>query len=286
MTIKPLGYAWGFSIVMKLVATLLFGILSSAAATATPLPGVGAELHVGASTYCGKSESWFSVVLPEARRVLSTVDGFRLVRVVANQGAELDLWRGLYAINCDGRRGYEAYLHYTRNRIASRHGVDTSQVTSMETGVDVAHSMATTTLSSDGLTVTVIATAGTDHNALRAGVDSGAFVEVARPPGTINLVILSSHALTEGAMARAIITATEAKTAALQDLDVRSTTTPAVQATGTGTDQIVVVSGNSLPALANTGGHAKLGELIGKAVASSVKTGLLSWRRGLDWKNK
>jgi adenosylcobinamide amidohydrolase len=64
-------------------------------------------------------------------------------------------------------------------------------------------------------------------------------------------------------MARAIITATEAKTAALQDLDVRSIFTPQSQATGTGTDNMIIVSGKRLgKMLRSTGGHTKMGELI------------------------
>jgi adenosylcobinamide amidohydrolase len=77
-------------------------------------------------------------------------------------------------------------------------------------------------------------------------------------------------------LARAIITATEAKTAALQDLDVRSTFTPQNQATGTGTDNIIVASGKMVgKPLRITGGHTKMSELIGvstkKAIIEAIK---------------
>ena len=62
-------------------------------------------------------------------------------------------------------------------------------------------------------------------------------------PGTINIILLTNVSLTWGAMARAIMTATEAKTAALQDLNYKSTPSPQIQATGTGTDNMIVVSG-------------------------------------------
>ena len=76
--------------------------------------------------------------------------------------------------------------------------------------------------------------------------------------------------LTPRAMARAIISATEAKTAALMDLDVRSSYTSRIhQATGTGTDNILVVEGTGT-VLDNAGGHSKLGELISTAVYEAV----------------
>ena len=76
-------------------------------------------------------------------------------------------------------------------------------------------------------------------------------------------------------MARAIITATEAKTAALADLDIRSTALPwPYQATGTGTDSMIVVQGEG-PLVRYTGGHAKIGELIAKAVHAGVTEALI-----------
>jgi adenosylcobinamide amidohydrolase len=100
----------------------------------------------------------------------------------------------------------------------------------------------------------------------------GNFVSTA---GTINVILLTNAALTDGAMARAVITVTEAKTAALQDLDVRSTYTPRNQATGTGTDNVIVVSGKGLSkALRLTSGHTKIGELIGFSTKIAVAEAL------------
>jgi hypothetical protein len=71
-------------------------------------------------------------------------------------------------------------------------------------------------------------------------------------------------------MARLVISATEAKTAALQDLDVRSSQEPARwQATGTGTDEIIVVEGRGAR-IDNAGGHCKIGELAARAVHEAV----------------
>jgi adenosylcobinamide amidohydrolase len=87
-------------------------------------------------------------------------------------------------------------------------------------------------------------------------------------------MILTNARITDGGMVRAVITATEAKTAALEDLHVPSTYTKNVQATGTGTDSIIVVSGTSGPRVTYPGGHSRIGELMGKAVYEAVMEAL------------
>jgi hypothetical protein len=88
------------------------------------------------------------------------------------------------------------------------------------------------------------------------------------------MVVLTNMALTPRAMNRAIIAATEAKSAALQDLDIRSSYSPGVNgATGTGTDNIIVVQGAGA-AIDNSGGHSKMGELISRAVYQGVRQAL------------
>jgi iron complex transport system substrate-binding protein len=116
------------------------------------------------------------------------------------------------------------------------------------------------------MVVYALVTAGVRGNAIRSAVDEGLFHE----PGTINMIILTNMRLTPRAQTRAIISATEAKSSALQDLDIRSSFSPQCQATGTGTDEIVVVQGSGRKA-ENTGGHSKMGELIAKAVYAAVK---------------
>lgn len=134
----------------------------------------------------------------------------------------------------------------------------------LHTGADVAN-LALAERESDGLRVGVLATAGVQGNAMRASVDSGNYVE----PGTINLIILTNRKLTPAAMTQLLILATEAKTAALEDLDIRSSYT-GTAATGTGTDNVVVVAGAGARATMG-GGHTKLGELAGKAVYAAVR---------------
>jgi len=49
-------------------------------------------------------------------------------------------------------------------------------------------------------------------------------------------------------------------------LSIKKTT----QATGTGTDNIIVITGTNGPRVSYTGGHSKIRELIGKAVYETV----------------
>jgi hypothetical protein len=116
------------------------------------------------------------------------------------------------------------------------------------------------------MTVIALVTAGVESNARRMSRDTGDWYE----PGTINIILLTNTQLSPRAMTRALITATEAKTAALQDLDIRSSVAPHHSATGTGTDNIIVVQGTGLP-IDNAGGHSKMGELIAGAVHAGVQ---------------
>jgi adenosylcobinamide amidohydrolase len=71
------------------------------------------------------------------------------------------------------------------------------------------------------------------------------------------------------------MTATEAKTAALEDRGVRSTASPKLQATGTGTDSMIVVSGvDPEITIRHTGGHTKMGELIAVSTKIAVSEAL------------
>jgi iron complex transport system substrate-binding protein len=118
-----------------------------------------------------------------------------------------------------------------------------------------------------GMKVYALVTAGVEGNAMRVSQDEGRFYD----PGTINIILLTNRRLAPRAMARTIITATEGKTAALQDLDIRSSYHPLeFQATGTGTDNIIVVGSQGAP-LDSAGGHTKMGELVGKAVYQGVR---------------
>ncbi|MGQ9614895.1 MAG: adenosylcobinamide amidohydrolase [Spirochaetota bacterium] len=91
--------------------------------------------------------------------------------------------------------------------------------------------------------------------------------------GTINIIVITNANLLEDCMVSSIIGATEAKAAALFDLNIKSVIT-GNQATGTGTDSIVIVSGTGEKKIQYAGGHTLYGQLLGDAVYTAVKSSL------------
>ncbi|WP_445474490.1 adenosylcobinamide amidohydrolase [Methanococcoides methylutens] len=124
-----------------------------------------------------------------------------------------------------------------------------------------------------GLEVTAIVTGGVEINGGRAGDPSSYYQEDERfepVGGTVNIILLIGADLPAYSMARALMTATEAKSAALQQLMAPSRYSSGI-ATGTGTDMIAVVADTTSPLkLTDAGKHSKLGELIGKCVIEAV----------------
>jgi adenosylcobinamide hydrolase len=218
----------------------------------------------------GLWEKSLVLVFPEKRLSLSSFDGLVLASAAVNHSAHPRLWEkvGQEFMGEDGRGG-KNYVEHIRHRLAGDLGLDAASITKIDTAVDMKN-LAVVTQVLAPLTLTVLVTAGAETNALRAGTDLGSYLEGEEPPGTINIIMLTNARLTVGAMARAMITATEAKTAALQDLNVPSCYTPGVQATGTGTDSIIVVSGADGPLTTYTGGHSRIGGMIGQAVYAAV----------------
>ncbi len=190
-------------------------------------------------------------------RVLSTLEGWREgVRYVGNHYLPPQSWAMAHRVGLEGVREW----------VYRATGLLKEETSLLFTGADM-DNLSVVREDYRDLTVYALVTAGVRSNALRASEDEGGFYR----PGTINIIIMTNRKLSPRAMARALITATEAKTAVLQDLDIRSSQSPAVnQATGTGTDNIIVVEGMGAEVDA-TGGHTKVGELIGRAVFRAVK---------------
>lgn len=143
-----------------------------------------------------------------------------------------------------------------------------------------AHMKYATSVSSsyNGTSVTAIVTGGINKNGGRAGDpaswDERAFSEENRRHGTVNIMLAVDSHLSEGAMTKAVVTATEAKTAAIQELLAQSFYSDGL-ATGTGTDGIIVIANpQSEIYLTDAGQHSKLGELIGSTVLAAVKRAL------------
>lgn len=87
----------------------------------------------------------------------------------------------------------------------------------------------------DGFRLWAVVTAGVG-NAVRAGQASRTFPAYAA--GTINTIVVADARMTDAALVNAVITATEAKAAALQDEG--ATDEQGLSATGTSTDAVVV----------------------------------------------
>ncbi|MDR3154748.1 MAG: adenosylcobinamide amidohydrolase [Deltaproteobacteria bacterium] len=149
-------------------------------------------------------------------------------------------------------------------------GLDRERTSLIFTGADM-RNLAVKSASYKDLTVTALVTAGAESNALRTSRDPGAFYE----PGTINIIILSNRKLSPNGATAAIIVATEAKTAALWDMDIRSSESPLPNpATGTGTDDVLVAAAGTGKPINYTGGHGKVGELIARVVYDGVTEAL------------
>lgn len=196
------------------------------------------------------------------QRIVSTVSGQRDgILSVGNSYSPTPAWGAYHKLGFNASRDY----------LFTVLGLDERQCDILSTGADM-NNLAVKTVSYDDLSVTALATAGVEGNALRAGKDVGAYYE---KPGTINIIVMTNHRLSDRAAARALITITEAKTCALWDMDVRSVQSPLRNpATGTGTDDIIVVQGEG-GVLDYSGGHGKLGQLISEAVYAAVQEALL-----------
>jgi len=118
------------------------------------------------------------------------------------------------------------------------------------------------------LAVCAVVTAGVSNPA-SAGDDAPKEIG----SNTINIILLIDGNLTQHCMVNVVMTATEAKSAALRDLDIRSHLS-AELATGTTSDQIAVACTERGRPIMFAGTATKLGELIGKTVKEAVETAL------------
>ncbi|HKK91038.1 MAG TPA: adenosylcobinamide amidohydrolase, partial [Desulfobacteraceae bacterium] len=189
--------------------------------------------------------------------VLSTLEGWKTgVTTAGNHYTPPQSWL------MDHTEGLDSF----RKRVLTTLDLEPRQTAMLFTGADMTH-LAVKKETFKALSVWALVTAGVESNAMRAGRDKGLFYE----PGTINTILIANMQLSSRAMTRAIVTATEAKTAALMDLDIRTSYNDgAYRATGTGTDNVLVIQGTG-QILESAGGHTRLGELIARAVTRGVK---------------
>ena len=174
---------------------------------------------------------------------------------------------------------YAASLGHMRNGVdgvglvkqtlESNLGFSKGRFATLMTGADM-DNLAVVEKKHKDLMVIALVTAGVRGNAMRLSKDKGYYSS----HGTINIIVGANRKLSTAVMSRAVITVTEAKTAALTDLDIRSSYTPwRNRATGTGTDNVLVIQGQG-PWIEYAGGHSKLAQLMAEAVHEGVTRAL------------
>jgi adenosylcobinamide amidohydrolase len=185
-----------------------------------------------------------------------TKPGFQVAREVAwLEVRNADLPPGADPLSWIGRRFSDAGLADAVTLVTSR--------------TITRHHLAHATV--EGCTATCLATVGLS-NGERVGQRSAVPVRV---PGTINILIHVSQALSEAAMIETISIATQARTLAVIEAFVPR---GGVQVTGTGTDCIVVAAPQEGDAANFAGLHTAIGEAVGKAVYQVMRDGIAVWR--------
>ncbi len=168
----------------------------------------------------------------------------------------------------------DSYVEHMK-LISERLALDPLKVSGMGTAASMENAVVES-LSFKELTVSAIVTGGIETNGGRVGDPADYYKPLPKPLkyGTINIMLVLDCDLPPGVLARALVTCTEAKTAAIQELLEGSKYSNGI-ATGSGTDQtIVVANSDSDLYLEGAGKHSKLGELIGRVVKAAVKKAL------------
>ena len=227
-----------------------------------------------------RNENAIVVRLPKNRNCLNTsyVNGGYSEGLEAVFNHQPKLTEGHRSEDMEGG-SVEAYIKIHAGRL----GLNPDKVAALMTAAKMKNA-AISTRSFRTLEVTAIVTAGIEVNGGRAGdpaswhEENGESVYVG---GTINIILLINSRLPAHALTRAVMTATEAKTVAIQQLMAPSKYSTGI-ATGSGTDQICIISNMDSPdVLTWTGKHSKIGELIALCVIETT-TRALELQTGLS----
>jgi adenosylcobinamide amidohydrolase len=179
-------------------------------------------------------------------------------------------------------RGQEAY----HDAVCDELGLPSTATVVMGTAANMQYA-ALSTRHDEDVSVAAVVTAGVQTNATCAGDPAGwretsnGIAQAAAVAGTINTMLVINKPLTPAALARTLVTMTEAKSAALQRLAVPSCYSPDL-ATGTGTDQFCIAapSRGDRP-LTSASPHMKFGEIVALAVRDATAEAL-RWQNGLE----
>jgi adenosylcobinamide amidohydrolase len=226
--------------------------------------------------------------------LVELIDAHRVLSTSPQNGGQVDHVR--FLVNhqsCEGRAHHERHRIMTATGPEAYHESVCAEVSSPPDATAVMGTAANMNYaavigeSDEAVEVTAVVTAGVEGNATCAG-DVAAWREgeagmekVPAYAGTINTMLLINVPLTVSTLARAVITMTEGKSAALQRLAVPSRQSVDL-ATGTGTDQYCIAAPiHGHRTLTSASPHVKLGELIGRATRTATQEAL-RWQNGLE----
>jgi len=232
------------------------------------------------------------------RFVVVGLDGaHRVLSTSARTGGEAAAVRWLVNHqSCEGA-GHDARAHLMldegperyHDRVCAELDVAPASAAVMGTAANM-HYVAVARVRDLDVEAAAIVTAGVQSNATCAGdparwrEGADGVVRAAAVAGTINTILVLNRPLSAAALARAVVTMTEAKSAALARLAIPSGASRDL-ATGTGTDQYCVAApldaADGRPPLTSTSPHMKLGEIIGVAVRQATLEAL-RWQNGLE----
>ena len=249
----------------------------------TPAPVLNWELLQSTEYYLLRRASRYLIAeLAGPHLVLSTSvrngGQTQQVRYIGNhQSCEATAHRDRHEfIRAYGQAGYH-------DTVCEEMGLPPDEVALLGTAANMNYA-AVITRKDETLVVTAVVTAGVQGNAACAG-DPAHWREGEqgwqKVDGTINIMLFINRPLTEAALAQAVVTMTEGKSAALQRLGVASLYSSNL-ATGTGTDQYAIAAPvEGSPRLTSASPHVKLGELVGGAVRDATLEAL-RWQNGLE----
>lgn len=210
----------------------------------------------------------FVISFDKARRVISSRQGILESKLLCNCHITNEL--GLYMHDQTKDQFY--YYGTILDPVLKEYGANIREAAFLSTGAQM-RNLSWAMERFEELWVACFTTAGVRNNALRIGRDSSVGIERSgqfKRFGTICHILVTNATFEPGALVSSMITVTEAKNVALQELDIRSAYNGEWMATGTGTDQVILASGDGEKCV-YVQGHTKIGEMMARAVINSTQ---------------
>jgi adenosylcobinamide amidohydrolase len=218
------------------------------------------EFNLGGNAKLTVRDNVLAVTSPEGLTAVSSAifnGGFKVVKAVLNVGVP---------------EGYnDRSLHIDPLELITSSALKlglTNDYLAMVTAAKIKN-YSLVTKKTAGFSVGVAATAGCSH-----GESSGEQMDVKETPGTINIIVYIGGNPTDSCMVASLITATEAKSAALRDFDIRSFYN-GDSATGSITDSVTVATTNQGKTIIYGGPASKLGQMVGYCTRTAVTEALI-----------